>query len=150
MASYYIAQYILYKIIVKVLSLRIKPMAKGIVRLEQMRFLGRCFILDNLILTWETCEWAQQSEHNALLMKLNFDKGCERMRWRFIINCGLVPKYANMFTCYYKMQIVNSILSLTYFLYNGLLGRVSLNHLFFMCLLHMPLTIYYRNLIKWT
>lgn len=39
-----------YKIIAKAIATRIKPIVKEIVRLEQTRFLGGRFILDNLIL----------------------------------------------------------------------------------------------------
>lgn len=74
-----------YKIIAKTLANRIKLVAMMIVCPEQTSFLGGRFILDNLMLAWETCEWAQQSQQDALLVKLDFDKAYDRMRWSFII-----------------------------------------------------------------
>lgn len=85
-----------YKIISKALATMIKPLAKGIARAEQTGFLGGRYILDNLILAWETSEWAQQLEKNALLVKLDFDKAYGRMGWSFIIKnlkyLGFGPK----------------------------------------------------------
>ena len=49
-----------YKIIAKALAIRIKLVVQEIVRPEQIRFIASRFILDNLMLAWETCEWAQQ------------------------------------------------------------------------------------------
>ena len=48
-----------YKIIAKALATRIKPVTQMIVRSEQTGFLGGRFILDNLMLAWEACEWAR-------------------------------------------------------------------------------------------
>ena len=48
-----------YKIIAKALAMRIKPVVQSIVRPEQTGFIKGRFILDNLMLAWETIEWAQ-------------------------------------------------------------------------------------------
>lgn len=68
-----------YKIIAKALSKRIKPITQEIVRSEQTSFLGGKFILDNLILAWESVEWAQQTVQDALILKLDFDKAYDRI-----------------------------------------------------------------------
>lgn len=49
-----------------------------------------------MILAWETCEWAQQTCQNAILVKLDFDKSYDRVRWNFILSMlkwlGFGPK----------------------------------------------------------
>lgn len=85
-----------YKIITKTLAIRIKPIVQMIVRAEQTGFLKGKYILDNLMLAWETAEWAQQSGQNALIVKLDFHKAYDRIRWSFILKMlqwlGFGPK----------------------------------------------------------
>lgn len=63
-----------YKIIAKAIPTKMKPVVQSIVLPKQTGFLGGRYILDNLILSWETMEWAQQSSQNAIIVKLDFDK----------------------------------------------------------------------------
>ena len=76
--------------------MRIKPVVQSITRPKQTGFIKGRFILDNLMLAWETIGWAQQSRKNALLVKLNFDKVYDRIRWDFILKMlhwlGFGPK----------------------------------------------------------
>lgn len=51
---------IVYKIIVKAIAKRIKPITQDIVRSKQNGFLGGRFILVNLVLAWEATKSAQQ------------------------------------------------------------------------------------------
>lgn len=75
---------------------RIKPEVQSIARPEQTGFIKGRFILDNLMLAWETIEWAQQSGQNPLLVKLDFDKAYDRIHWDFILkmlhSLGFGPK----------------------------------------------------------
>lgn len=85
-----------YKIIVMALAIKIKPIVQMIVRVEQTGFLKGRYILDNLMLAWETMEWAQQSGQNDLIIKLDFDKAYDRICWSFILKMlqwlGFGPK----------------------------------------------------------
>lgn len=36
-------------------------MVQGIVKSRQIGYISRRFILNNLMLAWETCEWTQQT-----------------------------------------------------------------------------------------
>lgn len=49
------------------------------IRVEHIGFTVGRFILGNLILARETCNWAQQTGQNMILIKLDFDKAYDRI-----------------------------------------------------------------------
>jgi len=50
-----------YKILAKVLQLRLQPLLKDIISTDQSAFLPGRFILDNILLQHETVDWAKES-----------------------------------------------------------------------------------------
>lgn len=44
------------------------------------------FILDIVIASWEAMEWARESGHQALFLKIEFDKAYKKIDWTFIID----------------------------------------------------------------
>lgn len=61
-------------------------LAAGIVCKEHMGFIKRRFLRDKLLIAWEGLEWARETGQKALLFKIDFEKGYDRIEWDFILN----------------------------------------------------------------
>jgi len=46
---------------------------------DQIAILSMCYILDNILVTHETIEWAKESNQDIILLKLNFMKAYDTM-----------------------------------------------------------------------
>lgn len=55
-----------------------------IIQLEHTRFVKGWYILDNIIIIWEGIESACSSNHDALLIKIDFEKTYDKIEWFFI------------------------------------------------------------------
>jgi hypothetical protein len=65
---------LLYKIILKVLALRIQRFKKRIVRLKKTGFVQGIFSLDTVPTACECIEWARETNQNSLLLLLTLIK----------------------------------------------------------------------------
>lgn len=89
-----------YKIFAKALQLRLQPTLMEIISPVQSAFLPMRFILDNLFLTQETMEWADQSEQPLLFLKLDFSKAYDMVEWgclfKILNKMGFPTKFVHM------------------------------------------------------
>ena len=74
-----------YKIIAKVLSLKIRHMLPLIVRPEKNSFIKSKYILENIITIWEGMEWAHNSKQPTIFLKIDFSKAYDCIEWPFIL-----------------------------------------------------------------
>jgi hypothetical protein len=72
-----------YKFFAKLLQRRLQPVLLEVISPDQSAFLPRCYILDNIVLTQETINWAKTSNQPLVLLKLDFAKAYDRVSWRF-------------------------------------------------------------------
>jgi hypothetical protein len=80
-----------YKLFAKVLQLRLQPMLMEIISLDQSAFLPMRFILDNILLTHETIEWAEYSNQPLIFFKLDFSKAYDMVDHTFLF--GAMEKF---------------------------------------------------------
>lgn len=74
----------IYKILAKSLATRMQPHLQEWVRRTQNGFVrGRC-ILDNVLLGYESLNWAQESDQDLVLLLLDFEKAYDRISWSFL------------------------------------------------------------------
>ena len=74
-----------YKILVKVLALRLVHILPKFVNSSQTGFIKGRYILENLITAWEAMDWAKCSHQNSAFLLLDFEKAYDRVEWKFII-----------------------------------------------------------------
>jgi hypothetical protein len=55
-----------------------------IVRPNQIDFVEGRSILDNAFMAQEALEWAEKSDHNLVLLLLDFEKAFDRIEWEFL------------------------------------------------------------------
>lgn len=75
---------IAYKIYAKALLLRLQPILLEIINQDQSAFLPTRFILDNIMLTQETMDWAKSSQQPLPFLKLDFFKAYDKVDWLFL------------------------------------------------------------------
>jgi hypothetical protein len=73
-----------YKLYAKALQLRLQPVLMEIISPDQSAFLPLRFILDNILLTHETMEWATHSDQPLIFLKLDFSKAYDMVDWPFL------------------------------------------------------------------
>lgn len=78
---------VLYKIVSKMLALRMKNVLAQIVNPIQSAFLPNCFILDNVIIAYEVLHHMKRyhhGEHGMAALKLDMSKAYDRVEWVFL------------------------------------------------------------------
>lgn len=100
-----------YKLYAKALQLRLQPILNVIVSEDQSAFLPLRFILDNILLTHETIDWAKHSEQPLLFLKLDFSKAYDTLDWDFL------------FSAMAKLGLPEEFLEMVRLLFVGVLGR---------------------------
>lgn len=71
-----------YKIFAKALQQRLQPLLVEVI--DQTAFLLLQFMLDNILLTHETIQWAKESHQESIYLKLDFSKAYDRVDWAFM------------------------------------------------------------------
>ena len=74
----------LYKIISKLLSLRLKNVMSKIIDSRQSAFLAGRGILDSVLVANEVLEEAKRRKKNCLFLKVDYEKTYDSVRWDFI------------------------------------------------------------------
>lgn len=75
-----------YKIMAKEIVLRVREVARKIVRREQIGFVPGHFIVDIVISSCEAMDWATKTSQQAIFLKIDFDKAYDQIDWSFIID----------------------------------------------------------------
>ncbi|KAL3686155.1 hypothetical protein R1sor_004177 [Riccia sorocarpa] len=73
-----------YKIIAKIIAVRLKDMLPGLIDLQQTGFVAGRNIIDNILSLRLGQEWAQVSDQNVLFVKLDFMKAYDRVAHGFL------------------------------------------------------------------
>ena len=74
----------IYKIIAKVLALRIKPVLSEIISEEQFGFLNNRHIHDSVSLAQETFHMIKNGKQRAFALNLDLSKAYDRVGWTFV------------------------------------------------------------------
>lgn len=75
---------LIYKIISKLIALRIQPLMGRLVDKEQIGFIERCHILDNILMLKIGKEFVKFKKLAAVLLKLDFMKSYNRLDQWFL------------------------------------------------------------------
>ena len=74
----------LYKIIAKILSCRLKQVLPGLIGESQSAFIQKRQILDGALIANEAIWWLKKKKINATLLKLDFHKAYDTVKWSFV------------------------------------------------------------------
>ncbi|CAM6082401.1 unnamed protein product [Calypogeia fissa] len=88
---------IMYKILAKLLALRIKLFLPRMISPQQTGFIPGRNILENVSMSWLTMDWIRAKKFPALFLKLDFEKAFDRVRheylWATLSKLGFSPKF---------------------------------------------------------
>jgi len=73
-----------YKVLMKTLTGRVQTALPHIIKPNQTGFMEGKNILDNTFMAQEALEWAEESDHDLVLLLLNFEKAFDRIKWGFL------------------------------------------------------------------
>ena len=104
-----------YKILAKTLQLRLQPILRDVISPEQTAFLPLRFILDNIVLTQESLQWAKVSKQPTVFLKLDFSKAYDKVSWQFLFRTMRKMGVSDIFTKWVKL------------LFTGATAAVNLN-----------------------
>ena len=74
----------IYKVIAKILAQRIKKVMGGLVSKTQIAFVQWRQILDVALIACEVIQWLKKKKKSVVLLKLDFQKVYDSIRWTFI------------------------------------------------------------------
>ncbi|KAI3750395.1 hypothetical protein L2E82_21030 [Cichorium intybus] len=74
----------MYKIIAKILALRLKRVMNDIIGEVQTAYIEGRNILDGPLVTNEICSWAKKVKKKILLFKVDFDKAFDSINWEYL------------------------------------------------------------------
>jgi hypothetical protein len=73
-----------YKIFTKVLTNRLVPVAKKIIRKNQTGFIHGRNILEGMVVLHEVLHELHRTKARGLILKIDFEKAYDRVRWDFL------------------------------------------------------------------
>jgi hypothetical protein len=73
---------VIYKIITKVISMRLKPILPYIISKEKVGYLEGRKIMDNVILAHEVIHSLKTTRTSGMLIKLDLSKAFDRINWK--------------------------------------------------------------------
>jgi len=76
----------IYKILAKALMGRLQTFLPSIIRPNQTRFVEGRNILDNVFMAQDSLSWAEESNHDLVLLLLDFEKAFDRIEWNFLFS----------------------------------------------------------------
>jgi hypothetical protein len=75
---------VVYKIITKVIPLRLKPILTFIIPKEKSDYVEGCQIMDNIILVHEVIHSLKSTQNLGMLFKLDLSKAFDHLSWKYM------------------------------------------------------------------
>ncbi|XP_016185845.1 uncharacterized protein LOC107627528 [Arachis ipaensis] len=100
----------LYKVISKVLVRRMRPVMLGLVGETQTAFVKGRKIHDGALIACETVHWLKARKKEAVIIKLDFQKAYDRVRWSFVdivlqkMETETIVNYKRLLRCFELMS----------------------------------------------
>jgi hypothetical protein len=90
---------VIYKIILKVIALKLKPILPFIISKEKLGYVEGRKVMDSIILVHEIIHSLKSTHTPSMLLKLDLSKAFDKLIWHYIKEVltafGLCPKWIN-------------------------------------------------------
>ena len=109
-----------YKIIAKVMALRLKKVVGDVIHADQTGFLPGRYIGENIRLIVDIMELAERNEINGMLMQCDFLKAYDSISWEYLNEIirayGFGPNFQQWMSVFYPTGAVNARINVNNFL----------------------------------
>ncbi|KAI3771839.1 hypothetical protein L6452_03008 [Arctium lappa] len=102
---------ILYKILSKVLSERMKKVLGGIIGDTQTTFIKGRLVLDGVLIANEVVEYTRKAKKKALVFKVDFDKAYDSVEWEFLLHAMSEMGFGTKWCKWVKACLISSTIS---------------------------------------
>ncbi len=92
----------LYKILAKVLVGRVQTVLPHVIRPNQTGFVEGRSIFDNVFMAQEALEWAEEDNHDLVLLLLDFEKAFDKIEWDFLFKALAVLGFSGTWVRWVK------------------------------------------------
>lgn len=92
---------------VKVLQIRLQTILPEVIHEGQSAFFPSRFILDSVVVQHETIAWAQETNQPLIMLKLDFSKAYDTVRWGFLFQVMLKMGMPETLVQLIKMLLVD-------------------------------------------
>lgn len=73
-----------YKFMDKTMALGIHSIRRKVAQQEKIGFVQGWFILEIVVLAWESLEWARETGQQTHFLKIDFHKAYDQVDWTFV------------------------------------------------------------------
>jgi len=101
-----------YKILTKTLQLQLQSILQEVISPEKSSFLPLRYILDNVLLQYETVQWAKDSDQDLIFLKLDFTKAYDTVSWDFLFSVMRKIGIHDSFTHIVRMLLLDASASI--------------------------------------
>ncbi|XP_071688860.1 uncharacterized protein [Rutidosis leptorrhynchoides] len=111
---------VMYKIITKILAMRLVKVLDKIIGKEQSYFITGRQILDGPLILNETIEWYKRRKEKLLILKIDFEKAYDTVNWEFLDYMLRILGFGTVWRSWVRMVLVSARTSI---LVNGSLTK---------------------------
>lgn len=94
-----------YKILAKALASRLEKILPKFICSTQIVFIKGRYILENLVTSWESMEWAKTSNQDTTMFLVDFEKAYDRVEWDFILMMLRAFRFPSEFCKYVQILL---------------------------------------------
>jgi hypothetical protein len=77
----------IYKLLTKVLTIRVEPFLDKIISINQNAFMKQRNIVDGIMSLHEIMHDRHVKNHIDIIFKLDFEKAFDKVNWNFLLSC---------------------------------------------------------------
>jgi hypothetical protein len=110
----------LYKWFIKVLTMRMEPVAARIIHRTQSAFIGGRNIMNNILALHENLHETRKRGETGVILKLDFEKAYDKVCWDFLLRCLQVRVFNETWCNWIKSVLLNGTVAVKM---NGKVGQ---------------------------
>jgi hypothetical protein len=97
----------IYKLLTKVLTIRVEPFLQKIISTHQNAFIKNRNIVDGIMSLHELMHHTHIKKHVGIILKLDFEKAFDKVNWEFLLDCQKAMGFGD-FWCNRVKQILHN------------------------------------------
>lgn len=101
----------IYKLIAKVMTLRLEPVAPKLISIHQAAIVKKRNIMDGIMTLHEILNYTHVKKQVGIVIKLDFEKAYDKVDWNFLIDCHKMRGFNDKWVSWVKQVLYNGTVS---------------------------------------